>query len=57
MVVPYKEMEIIEKIHYDLNGEVIKRTYSVLTPDEFGYLKRFESYGEARQFIKESYGI
>jgi len=50
-------MEIIEKIQYNLEGEVIKRTYSIVTPGEFDYLRTFESYGEARQYIKDSYGI
>jgi hypothetical protein len=50
-------IEIIEKKSYNLEGEVIRIFYKVLTPDEFGYLKVFKSYGEARQFIKDSYGI
>lgn len=54
---PYKEMEIIEKVIYNLEGEVTKRIYTVVTPGEFDYLRTFESYGEARQYIKDSYGI
>jgi hypothetical protein len=50
-------IEVIEKIHYDLNGEVTKRTYTINTPGEFDYLRTFNSYGEARQYIKDSYGI
>jgi len=50
-------IEIIEKKSYNLEGEVIKISYSIVTPDEFGYLRRFKSYGEARQFIIENYGI
>ena len=54
---PYTEMEIVEKIRYNLEGEVIKKTYSVLTLDEFSSYLTFDSYGEARQYIKDSYGI
>lgn len=50
-------MEIIEKVIYNLDGEVTKRIYTIVTPGEFDYLRTFESYGEARQYIKESYGI
>jgi len=42
---------------YNLDGEVTKRIYTVVTPGEFDYLRTFESYGEARQYIKDSYGI
>ena len=50
-------MEIIEKVIYNLDGEVTKRIYTVVTPGEFDYLRTFESYGEARQYITNSYGI
>jgi hypothetical protein len=50
-------MEIIEKVIYNLEGEVIKRIYTVVTPGEFDYLRTFENYGEARRYIKDSYGI
>ena len=50
-------IEIIEKVHYNLNGEIVKRTYTIITPGEFDYLRIFENYGEARQYIKDSYGI
>lgn len=50
-------MEIIEKVIYNLEGEVTKRTYTIVTPGEFDYLRTFESYGEARQYITDSYGI
>ena len=50
-------MEIIEKIHYDLDGTVSKRVYTIVTPGEFDYLRTFDSYGEARKYIRDSYGI
>lgn len=50
-------MEIIEKVIYNLDGEVTKRIYTIVTPGEFDYLRTFESYGEARQYIRDSYGI
>lgn len=50
-------MEIIEKVTYNLDGEVTKRIYTIVTPGEFDYIRTFESYGEARQYIKGRYGI
>lgn len=50
-------IEIIEKIHYNLDGEVAKRIYTIVTPGEFDYLRTFENYGEARKYIKDTYGI
>jgi hypothetical protein len=50
-------MEIIEKVIYNLDGEITKRIYTVVTPGEFDYLRTFENYGEARQYIRASYGI
>jgi hypothetical protein len=50
-------IEIIEKKAYNLDGEVISLSYTIVSPGEFDYLRTFESYGEARQFIKDSYGI
>jgi len=48
---------IIEKTELDLDGEIIKISYNIVSPGEFDYLRIFESYGEARQYIKDSYGI
>lgn len=50
-------IEIIEKKAYNLNGEVVSLSYTIVSPGEFDYLRSFKSYGEARQYIKDSYGI
>ena len=50
-------IEIIEKVHYNLDGEIVKKTYTIVSPGEFDYLRVFQSYGEARRYIKDSYGI
>ena len=48
---------IIEKTELDLDGEIINISYTISSPGEFDYLKIFKSYGEARQYIRETYGI
>ena len=48
---------IIEKTELDLDGEIINTSYTISSPGEFDYLRIFKSYGEARKFIKENYGI
>jgi hypothetical protein len=50
-------IEIIEKKSYNLDGEVIGISYTIVSPGEFDYLRTFKSYGEARQYITDSYGI
>ena len=48
---------ITEKTELDLDGEIIKISYTIVSPGEFDYLKIFKSYSEARQYIRDSYGI
>ena len=48
---------ITEKTELDLDGEVINISYTISSPGEFDYLRIFESYGEARKYIRDSYGI
>jgi len=48
---------ITEKTELDLDGEVIRIYYNIVSPEEFDYLRSFSSYSEARKYIKETYGI
>jgi hypothetical protein len=48
---------ITEKTELDLDGEIINTSYTISSPGEFDYLKIFKSYGEARQYIRKTYGI
>jgi hypothetical protein len=48
---------ITEKTELDLDGEIINTSYTISSPGEFDYLRIFESYGEARKYIRDTYGI
>lgn len=48
---------ITEKTELDLDGEIINTSYTISSPGEFDYLKIFKSYGEARKYIRDTYGI
>jgi hypothetical protein len=48
---------ITEKTELDLDGEIINISYNIVSPGEFDYLRSFSSYSEARQYIKDTYGI
>jgi len=48
---------ITEKTELDLDGEIINISYTIKSPGEFDYLRIFKSYGEARQYIRDTYGI
>lgn len=48
---------ITEKTELDLAGEIINTSYTISSPGEFDYLRIFESYGEARKYIRDTYGI
>lgn len=52
-----KMIEIIEKKGYNLDGEVEWSFYLIQGLDEFTSYKKFNSYGDARQYIKEQCGI
>jgi hypothetical protein len=48
---------IIEKTELDLDGGIINTSYTIVSPGEFDYLRIFKNYGEARQYIRDTYGI
>jgi len=48
---------ITEKTELDLDGEIIKISYTISSPGEFDYLRIFSSYGEARKYIRDTYSI
>lgn len=48
---------ITEKTELDLDGEIIRISYTIVSPGEFDYLRIFKSYGEARKYIRDTYGI
>lgn len=48
---------ITEKTELDLDGGIINTSYTISSPGEFDYLRIFESYGEARKYIRDTYGI
>lgn len=48
---------ITEKTELDLDGGIINTSYTIVSPGEFDYLRIFKSYGEARQYIRDTYGI
>lgn len=50
-------MGIVEEIVYNLEGEEVKKTYSVLIDDEYSHLMRFNSYQDAREYIRKKEGV